>query len=80
MIVWLKMYAPVKMFAEICLKAIRDTFFQYVVCDQRKTGGLSFFVISSIQKKEIETFGLKAESSPKSLPSWEILISEQGKL
>ena len=27
-----------KIFCKICLKAIRDTFFQYVVCNQRRDG------------------------------------------
>ena len=32
-----------KIFGKICLKAIRDTFFQYVLCDQRGGGGARFF-------------------------------------
>ena len=36
MIVLLKIYAAGKFFGKICLKAIRDTFFQYVVCDQER--------------------------------------------
>ena len=41
MIVLLKIYAAVKIFGKICLKVIRDTFFfQYVVCDQGREGGL----------------------------------------
>ena len=41
MIVLQKIYAAGKIFVKVYLKAIRNTFFfQYVVCDQRKEGGL----------------------------------------
>ena len=38
------MRAARKIFGKICLKAIRDTFFQYVLCDQKRGGGTQFFV------------------------------------
>ena len=38
MITKLKMCTTGKIFGKICLKAIRDTFFQYVVCNQRRDG------------------------------------------
>ena len=32
----LKLYTTSKISGKICLKAIRDTFFQYVVCNQER--------------------------------------------
>ena len=40
MIVLLKIYTTSKIFGKIFLKAVGDTFFQYVVCDQGREGGL----------------------------------------
>ena len=34
----LKMCTAGKIFDKICLKAIRDTFFQYVICNQGRDG------------------------------------------
>ena len=39
----LKMHVASKNFEKICLKAIRDPFFKYVVCDQGKNDRTQFF-------------------------------------
>ena len=61
----LKMCSTGKIFDKICLKAIRDTFFQYVVCNQRKVGVRHeekggdpiFLVRSDIQQRDkVQTF------------------------
>ena len=44
MIMKLKMHVASKNFEKICLKAIRDPFFKYVVCDQGRMTGLNFLV------------------------------------
>ena len=38
MIMKLKVCSTDKIFGKICLKAVRDTFFQYVVCNQERDG------------------------------------------
>ena len=69
----LKMCTTGKTFGKICLKAIRDTFFQHVVCNQRRDGGeawkkvegLHFLVESDIQQKgEVQHFGHEWEPYP----------------
>ena len=66
MTVLLKMHASGEIFDKICLKAIRDTFFQYVVCDQG-TGELIFSVVVIQQKGKTQTFWF-AERPPKFSP------------
>ena len=44
MVALLKIYDADKALSKFCLKAIRDTFFQYVVYDQGKNRGLNFLV------------------------------------
>ena len=61
----LKMCTTGKTFDKICLKTIRDTFFQHVVCNQgemgrgiKKGGGIHFSVGSDIQQNgEVQNFG-----------------------
>ena len=52
------MYTTGKIFGRICLKAIRDYFFQYVVCDQ----GLNFLVmVISNRRGKFKLLGLQGD-------------------
>ena len=68
----LKMCTTSKTFDKICLKTIRDTFFQHVVCNQRRDGvrykerGRNPFLVGSdIQHNgEVQNFGHEWEAYP----------------
>ena len=55
----LKMHASGKIFGKICLKAIRDTFSQYVICDQ----GDSIFLVGVISNRrgKFKLFGFQGD-------------------
>ena len=64
----LKMCTAVKVFGKICLKAVTDTCFQHVVCNQvrdwvRHEGRSQVFVDSDIKQKcEVQNLGVSGES------------------
>ena len=72
-----KMHVAGKNFGKICLKAITDTFFQYVVFDQGRDWGLDFLMEGCNQEKEkVETFWLVGGVPHYDfLPQWDIRIS-----
>ena len=62
MIMLPKMHAWDKMFENICLKATRDTFFQYVLWSGDR--GTQFFGLGDIQqKKKVQNFLASRETS-----------------
>ena len=71
MIVLLKIYAAGKIFAKICLQAIRDTFFsnmRFVI--RGGTGGLNFLVGVISNSPKFKRLGLQGDPSPNSLLAW----------
>ena len=70
----LKMCTTCKIFRKICLKANRDIFFNYVVCNHEKYEMRReskeedpFFWWEMTPKSEVQILGMSGESPPESL-------------
>ena len=71
MIMKLKMCTTGKIFGKICLKAVRDTFFQYVVCNQERDGvryegkgedSIFWWGVTSNRRVRFKILGMSGES------------------
>ena len=69
----LKMCIKGKIFNKMCLKAIRNTFFQYVVCNQGKNGMkhegkgeylISWWSVTSKRRVRFKILSMSGKSSP----------------
>ena len=71
MIMKLKIFTTDKIFGKICLKAVRDTFFRYVVCSQERDGvryegkgedSIFWWRVTSNRRVRFKILGMSGES------------------
>ena len=71
MIMKLKICTTDKIFGNICLKVVRDTFFQYVVCNQERDGvrykgkgedSIFWWRVTSNRRVRFKILGMSGES------------------